>query len=166
MSRGGVGDIGSGLVADAAGLLGGGADLDQGFDRWEARLTRIAPLRGDPVDVGGGAIAAGLDAAVVLFDGGGCDDLFGRCGLEVGGHVGFEGGLIALQSQDIVRLGVVDLLGDVDLASHGVDGDERPRELAGVLEGVQQFGDGGDLVGFLRHAELSQDEPGIGCVGA
>ena len=33
-----------------------------------------------------------------------------------------------------MRLGVDDLLGDVDLAAHGVDGDERPRELAGVLE--------------------------------
>src|SRR4029077_19357463 len=39
-------------------------------------------------------------------------------------------------------------------------------ELVGFGQVVEKFRNGRDFIGFLGHAELSQDEPGIGCIGA
>ena len=96
------GDIGSGFAGCFASLFGGGVDLDQGGDAGEAGLAWIAAVRGDPIDFGGGDIAAGLYAPMALFDGGDRDDLSGRGGFEVVDHIGFEGRLIALEGEDIV----------------------------------------------------------------
>ena len=48
-----------------------------------------------------------------------------------------------------------DLLGDVALAAHRVDGHD------GAFDGhhVEQLGDGDDLVGLLRHLDLAEHEP-------
>ena len=59
-----------------------------------------------------------------------------------------------------------DLVGDLDLAAHGVDGDQCAFELLGLGEFVEEIRDGGDLVGLFRHAELRQDQPRRGRVGA
>jgi len=54
-----------------------------------------------------------------------------------------------------------DLVGDLDLAAHGVDGHQRAFELLDLGEVIEKLRDGGDLVGLFRHAELRQREPGI-----
>ena len=74
--------------------------------------------------------------------------------------------MVALQGQQVVGLVLDDLAGDLDLAAHGVDGDERPVELAGLGQVIEQVGDGGDLVGLLRNRQLRQGQPGGGGVGA
>ena len=58
-----------------------------------------------------------------------------------------------------------DLVGDLDLAAHGVDGHERSFELIGFGQVVEEFRDGRDFVGLLGHAELSQDQSSVGRVG-
>ena len=62
--------------------------------------------------------------------------------------------LVALQGEDVIGLLVEDLLGDVALAAHRVDGDD------GALDRhhVEQLRDGDDLVGFLRHLDLPEHE--------
>jgi hypothetical protein len=54
-----------------------------------------------------------------------------------------------------------DLVGEVDLAAHGVDGHQRPFKLIGCGEVVEEFRDGDDFVGLLRDAELSEDQTRI-----
>ena len=58
------------------------------------------------------------------------------------------------------------LVGNLDLAAHGVDGDERALKLVGLGEWIEKIGDGGDLVGLLRNAQLRQSQPCMGGVGA
>ena len=60
-------------------------------------------------------------------------------------------GLIALQREQ--KIGPVrdDLVGDFDLATHRVDGDQRAFESTGFGEVVEKLRDGGDFVGLLRH---------------
>jgi len=43
--------------------FGTGMDLDEGLDGGEPGLTRITPVGHDPIDIVGGRIGAGLDAA-------------------------------------------------------------------------------------------------------
>ena len=50
-------------------------------------------------------------------------------------------------------------------ATHGVDGDERALMLVGLGELIDKIGDGGDLVGLLRNAQLRQSQPCMGGVG-
>jgi hypothetical protein len=59
-----------------------------------------------------------------------------------------------------------DLLGNLDLAAHRIDADQRSFKLVGFGELIEQIGDGGDLVGFLGNAGLRQDQPSGGGVGA
>nr|WP_283817623.1 hypothetical protein [Bradyrhizobium diazoefficiens] len=44
-----------------------------------------------------------------------------------------------------------DLVGDLDMAAHGVNGDQGAFELADLGKLVEKLGDGGDLVGLLRN---------------
>jgi hypothetical protein len=108
--------------ADEVACVGGGTirmldtavDLDEGLDAGEARLTRIAVLRSDPVDLAGGRIGACLDAAAALFDGGLGDEFgIGRAA-KIVGDFGFEVGLIALEGEEVFGLVGDDLFGDVD----------------------------------------------------
>ena len=59
-----------------------------------------------------------------------------------------------------------DLAGDLDLAAHGIERYERTFELPGCGQLIENVRNGGDLVGLFRHAELRQDQPGVGGVGA
>jgi len=95
-------------------MLGSAVDPDEGLDAGEARLTRIAVLRSDPVDLAGGRIGACLDAAAALFDGGLGDEFgIGRAA-KIVGDFGFEVGLIALEGEQVFGLVGDDLFGDVD----------------------------------------------------
>ena len=138
------------------GMLGSGADLDDGLDVGEARLARIAALGHDPIDGFGSGVGAGLDAAMALLDGGFGGELGGRSGGEIVLHIGFEGGLVALEGQEIVGLVGDDPVGDLDLTAHRIDGHERPGELLGLGKVVQKIGNGGDLVGLFRDGELAR----------
>ena len=58
-----------------------------------------------------------------------------------------------------------DLVGDRDLATHGVDGHQRALELTGFGQMVEEFGNSRDFIGLLGHAELAQDQPGVARIG-
>ena len=103
---------------------------------------------------------------MALLDGGFGDEFVGGRGAEIVLDIGFEGGLVAFEGEQVIGLVGDDLVGDLDLAAHGVDGDERAFELLGLGELVEQLGDGGDLVGLFRNLKLRQGQPGVGGVGA
>ncbi len=63
--------------------------------------------------------------------------------------------LIAFESQHIVAPLVEDLLGNRPLAAHGVDGHDTASD--GQL--LQEFGQGGDLIGFRVDGDLGEDQP-------
>ena len=154
-------------LLDGASLLQFGAvdDAQDGSDALEFWLSRIAAVGCDPVDATGGLIEAGLDAAMALFDGLFGDQLTLRCGAEIGCNVGLERRLIALHGEQEIGLVGDDPISNIDLATHGVDGDERAFKLAGVGEMVEEVGDRGDLIGLFRHAQLRQRQAGIGGMG-
>ena len=91
---------------------------------------------------------------------------FGRSGAEIILDLGFQGQLIAFQGEQEIGLVRDDLVGDLDLAAHGVDGHQGAFELPCFGEVVEKLRDGGDLVGLFRDAELRQRQPGVGRVGA
>src|SRR4051794_16333515 len=111
---------------------------------------------GGVVDDGRGP---GLDAAMIAVD------LRGPADLGVGEVLGFllrgeqrdvlvQRALIALEGQNVVGLLVQDLLRDAALASHGLDGHDGALD----RQQVQQLGDGDDLIGLVRHLDLTQHE--------
>ena len=160
------GDIEACVEAAAVGIFYARVNLDQGVDGGEAGLARIAAVGCDPVDVAGSRIGSRLDAAMSLLDGSFGDEFVGGSGAEIVLDIGFEGRLVALEGEQVVGLMGDDLVGDPDLAAHGVDRDQRTFELAGFGEFVEKVRDGGDLVGLLRNADLRQRQTG-GCgVGA
>ena len=87
-------------------------------------------------------------------------------GFEIGFDFRFQRRLIALQRQQEIGFVLDDLGGYFDLASHGVDGDESAFELPRRGQLIEQHGDRRDLVGLLGHADLRQDEAGVGRIGA
>jgi len=107
-----------------------------------------------------------LDAAVALLDRRLGDEFAVRRVVEVSLYIALHGRLIALEREEIIGAVRDDLVGDVDLTAHGVDGDERAREPIGFGELVEQFGNGGDFVGFLGNRELRQGQPGVRGVSA
>ena len=60
--------------------------------------------------------------------------------------------VVALEGQQVVRLGVADGDGDLFLAGHGVEADHAALH----VDVVQQFGNGGDLVGFRIDKQLTE----------
>jgi len=54
-----------------------------------------------------------------------------RSSAEIVLDVGFQRRLIAFQGEQIIGLVGDDLVGNLDLAAHGIDGDQRPFKLAG-----------------------------------
>ena len=146
--KGERGDIDAGLAMALTGLLGGSVNLNQGFDGRKAGLPRISAVGGDPVDLRRGPILAGLYAPMALFQGRRGDHLVGRSAAKVVEHVGFEGRLIGFEAEHILGAMIDDLLSDRCLAAHRIDGDDGPVQLAGIGQGIEQIGDGGDLIGF------------------
>ena len=70
--------------------------------------------------------------------------------------------LVGLHRQQVVGAAVDDLLGNLGLAAHGVDGDDAPAQ----LQQRQQLGDGGDFVGMGLGAGLAQHQVILGGPGA
>src|ERR1700694_3527752 len=150
------GDVEACVEAATVGIFYTRVNLDQGVDGGEAWLARVAAVGCDPVDVAGSRIGPRLDAAVSLLDGGFGDEFVGGSGVIIVLDIGFEGRLVALEGEQVVGLMGDDLVGDPDMATHGVDGDQRTFELAGFGEFVEKVGDGGDLVGLLWNTDLRQ----------
>jgi len=125
-----------------------------------------AAIGSDPGDVRRRRAGPRLDAAMALLDRRLGDEFAVRRVVEASLHIAFHGRLIALEREKIVGAVRDDLVRDVDLAAHGVDGDERAREPIGFGQVVEQLGNGGDFVGFLWNRELGQGQPGVGGVSA
>ena len=83
-------------------------------------------------------------------------------GVEIAGDLAFQDRRVAFQPQKIIGAARDDLVGDGDLAAHGVDGDQRAVELFGLGELIEQIRDGGDLVGLFGNRELGQGQARIG----
>ena len=158
-SRGDVeaGVEGGGLI----GVFGEQIDLDDCLDVAEARLTRIAPVGYDPVDLGRSCVGPRFDAAVPLLNNGLANDFLHRSGAEEVCDLGFQGRLVALEGEQVIGLMFDDLVGDRNLAALGVDGHQRALELAGFGQVVEELGNSGDFIGLLGHAELAQHQSGI-----
>ena len=152
--------------AAAIGIFGTSVDLEDGLDVLEARLARIASLGCYPVDLAGGGVGARLDPAMPLLDGGFADEFIGGGGAEIVPDIRFESRLVAFEGKQVIGLMGDDLIGDLDLAAHGVDAHEGALELLGFGKLIEKIGDGGDLIGLLRNAQLRQCQPGMGGVGA
>src|SRR5271165_1687735 len=154
------------IEAAAIGVFGPCVEQEESLDGLEARLARIASLGCYPVDFAGGGVGARLDPAMPLLDGGFGDEFGGGSGAEIVLDIGFECRLVAFEGEQVIGLIRDDLVGDLDLAAHSVDGDECAFELAGFGELIEKIGDGGDLVGLLGNAGLRQRQAGGGSVGA
>ena len=105
-------------------------------------------------------VGPGFDAAMITVDGFVPADLgmLEAGGLLLGGEefdVFAQGPLIAFEGEDVIGPLVHDLLGDVALTAHGIDGDDGALD----RQHVEQLGDRHDLIGFFRHLELSEHEP-------
>src|SRR5262249_54224241 len=74
--------------------------------------------------------------------------------IHAGAEVRFQGGLVALDLQQIIRPAAADRLGDVRLATQGIDRYQRPLQ----FQQAQQLGDGGDLVGLVLDRDLPQGQ--------
>ena len=147
------------------GVFGEQIDLDDRLDVGEARLAWIASVGYGPVDLGRSCIGPRFDAAMPLLDNGLADDLLRRSGTEVVSDLGFEGWLVAFEGEQVIGLMFDDLVGDRDLATHGVDGHQRALELTGFGQVVEELGNSRDFIGLLGHAQLAQDQPGVARVG-
>src|ERR1700677_3734868 len=77
-----------------------------------------------------------------------------ECGLELGDQVGLQGGLVALDLQQVIGLGRADGVGDFLLAAHGVNRYQRALQ----FQQFEQLGNGGDLVGLVLDRDLSQGQ--------
>ena len=122
------GDAGAGFESGAVGIFGAILRHKERADGVEARLAGIAPIGADPIDLGGGDVGPGFDAAVPLLNGGLDHHFVAWRGAEILGDIGFERGLIALEREQVVGAEGDDLVGDRDLAAHGVDAGQRPFE--------------------------------------
>jgi hypothetical protein len=115
------------LALDFSGALGGGLDHgDHGQAREQALLGKV-PLRNQPVDLVADDMVALFEAAVVGIGGverlaGGCVGPIGKEGLNFCP----EGWPVVLQREQIIAAAVDDGLGDLDLGSDRIDGDEDP----------------------------------------
>lgn len=126
------------------------------FDHGKAAQVLPLLVLVKPIDCIVGPAAAGFDAAVVVLCQG---DFIARSrgqfpfGIKPGEQDRIEQTrMIVLHAQHIVRLALADRLGDLGLSPHRVDGHDRAFE----RQGLEQLGDSGYFVGFLRRGGLSQ----------
>jgi len=154
-------DIGSSLGLDLIAALDAAFDHADGREFGEARGAWIAALGAVPVNDMRDRVEAELEAAMVLAD---CLELFdlrGRRGVEIAPDVLMQGRLVVLDCQQVVGLGVADRLGDVGIASHGIDRNQSALEIEALYEGWN----GGDLIRFFEDGLLSDHQPAVGGEG-
>jgi hypothetical protein len=136
-------------------------DLAGGFDHADHVHTLPQRVSRDTGQIGQGAVAPRLYPPMSAFDG------LEEVGLHVGviARIGVDerlldlGGerlLVAFERKHVVAALRDDLLGDLGLTAHRVDGDDAALE----REQLQQGGDGGDLVGLRLggHLPVSADQ--------
>ena len=68
----------------------------------------------------------------------------------------FQAGLVVLHGEHVVGAAAADPLGCAPLGVHGVGGDDRTVQ----VQGGEQLGQGGDLVGLVGHPPLGQGRAG------
>src|SRR5271170_1806529 len=124
-----AGNVIAGLETTAIGVFDAIKHLQDRLDVGKTWLARIASIGADPVHDARGRVIPCLDAAVAFLERCLCDEFGGWRVLEITFDIGFERGLIALQSEEKINATSDNLVGDFDLATHGVDGDERALEL-------------------------------------
>src|SRR6266849_7395550 len=98
------GDVKTCVEATAIGIFNAREDPDDSLDGGEAGLTGIAAIGHDPIDLVGGCIDTGLDAAMPLLDGRCGDEFGGGSGAEIVLDVGFQRWLVAFEGEEIIRL--------------------------------------------------------------
>ncbi len=81
--------------------------------------------------------------------------------VEEEGDVGMQGGLIALEGEQVVAALIDDLPGDLAMAAHRIDGDDRALERMHF----QQLRDCGDLVRLAIDGQLAEHEALVGRPG-
>src|SRR5712691_2442480 len=155
------GDVGASRGRDLVLLLDPGVDHCDRGDAWKAESARIRAAGFEPVDLLGDAANSALEPAVALVDIlAGLDfALWGR--LEIAFDLLMEGWLVVLHGQEVVGLGVEDVLRDARVAAHGIDGDER----AFKRQAREQSRNGDDLVRLLLDRLLPKHEMAIGGEG-
>ena len=134
-------------------------DLPRTFNDDNAVQPRPFVALTQPFDVLDDGRGAGFDAAVIAVDGLGAADLgigkpigFLLCAEQV--NIVAQAALVAFQRQHVVGLLVDDLLCDVALAAHRIDGDDRAFD----RHQVEQFRDCHYFVRLLRHLDLAEHE--------
>jgi hypothetical protein len=132
------------LEAAPVRIFDAGVNLDQRLDVGKSRHAGMISIRPDPGDVAGSRVGARLDAAVALFDGRFLGQLGVRRGVKIQSRIDCQDWLIALQPQPIIGAVLDDFVGDVDLASDGVDGDQCAFVLSSFGELIQQVRNNGE----------------------
>ena len=137
-----------------------GFDVNQGAE--------IAPFSADlgvhPVEAVVDRDASGDDAAVGFFDPLVITPALAVREIEIAeGEVELilsffvKVSLVAFEGEDVVGFFLDDGLGDVGVGAHGIKGDD----LSGQGEDLDEMGNGGDFVAFIRHIFLSQSESAL-----
>ena len=99
-------------------------------------------------------MAADFDTAVVAVGGLGGLEFLGRGVVEIAFDVVVQSGLVVFDGEEVVGAALEDGGGDLGLAAHGIDGDQRAFQ----FEALEQQRDGGDFVGFDVGGFLAEDE--------
>ena len=129
--------------------------LERVLDHGNGLDARETAVLGKPFDIVADNVAARFDAAVICIDGLEGLQFRGRGIVEIAFDVVMQGGLVILDGQQVVGTPFEDGGGDLGLAPHGVDGDQRALQ----FKPLDQQRDGGDLVGFDVCRFLPEDEP-------
>ena len=153
-----------GQAADVVAALGGGALAHGAGALDDGEALQAVPLRvlGEALGAVVSPAAAHLRAAVLaglvaLLEVRGWGDRACRAGEHEQNRID-ELGLVVLDAQHVVGAAGADEAGDPGLGAHRIDGDHAARD----GQGREQFGNGGDLVGFLRRGRLTQHDPQAG----
>ena len=147
------------------------SDIEAGFDfRFHCKLAprpnhdnsiqsgpRVAVSQ--PFDICADGILPDLQATMIFSRGGvtkdsGIGEIPGFLFREKKLHVVTQCALVALQSEDIIGVTVDNPGGDIFLATHGINSDDGTVQ----RQQVEQVGDRRDLIGFVIHLALTEDQ--------
>ena len=149
-------------AADIEAPLGGDLALafTSAFDHPDR--TEVCPLvmGSEPGDFFGDPVAARLSPSVALC--GGFQEVVSDAGKAVGLrvlketlHLPMQAALVALERQDLVGRSFADGLGNLPLATHGINGHDSARQ----IQGAQQLGNGRNFVPLGSDLALAENPP-------